>query len=131
MQGKKLGFIGVGQLAQPMVKHLLEQVYEVLVHNGRRDPLERLISKGAIYSPCPEDAVIEGGILFNCLPDGAGYCQYFMLSETFFSNSETQGFTCPWPRFLRKRPRLSTSATRRSEVITVRLPLWDARCRRE
>ena len=38
MQGKKLGFIGVGQLAQPMVKHLLEQVYEVLVHNGRPDP---------------------------------------------------------------------------------------------
>jgi 3-hydroxyisobutyrate dehydrogenase-like beta-hydroxyacid dehydrogenase len=57
MQGKKLGFIGVGQLAQPMVKHLLDQGYEVLVHNGRRDPLERLISKGAIYCPRPEDAV--------------------------------------------------------------------------
>jgi 3-hydroxyisobutyrate dehydrogenase-like beta-hydroxyacid dehydrogenase len=42
MQGEKLGFIGVGQLAQPMVKHLLEQGYEVLVHNGRRDPLKKV-----------------------------------------------------------------------------------------
>ena len=57
MQGKKLGFTGVGQLAQPMVKYLFEQGYDVLVHNRRPDPLERLISKGAMYCPRPEDAV--------------------------------------------------------------------------
>ena len=77
MKGKKLGFIGVGQLAQPMVKHLLDDGYEVLIHNRRRDPLKKLISKGAVYCKRPEDTVIKGGILFNCLPDDAALLSIF------------------------------------------------------
>ncbi len=85
MQENKLGFIGVGQLAQPMVKHLLDQGYEVLIHNRRQDPLEKLISKGAVYCQRPEDAVVEGGILFNCLPDDAALLSVFNAHGTIFS----------------------------------------------
>ena len=77
MKEKKLGFIGVGQLAQPMVKNLLDDGYEVLIHNRRRDPLKKLISKGAVYGKRPEDTVIKGGILFNCLPDDAALLSIF------------------------------------------------------
>ncbi len=69
MKEKKLGFIGVGRMGQPMVKHLLDDGYEVFIHNRRREPLEELISRGAVYCAQPEDAVVEGGIVFNCLPD--------------------------------------------------------------
>ena len=84
MKEKTLGFIGVGLLAQPMVKHLLDGGYEVLIHNRRRDPLEKLISKGAVYCQRPEDAVIEGGILFNCLPDDAALLSVFHAHGTMF-----------------------------------------------
>lgn len=84
MEEKTFGFIGVGQLAQPMVKHLLDQGYKVLVHNRRRDPLEKLISQGAVYCQRPEDAVIEGGILFNCLPDDAALLSVFHAHGTIF-----------------------------------------------
>ena len=91
MQEKKLGFIGVGQLAQPMVKHLLDQGYEVLVHNRRRDPLEKLISKGAVYCQSPEDAVIEGGIMFNCLPDDTALLSVFHAHGTIFRKLGDKG----------------------------------------
>ncbi len=91
MQEKKLGFIGVGQLAQPMVKHLIDQGYEVLVHNRRRDPLEKLISKGAVYCQRPEDAVIEGGIMFNCLPDDAALLSVFHAHGTIFRKLGDKG----------------------------------------
>ncbi len=91
MQEKKLGFIGVGQLAQPMVKHLLDQGYEVLVHNRRRDPLEKLISKGAVYCQSPKDAVIEGGIVFNCLPDDTALLSVFHAHGTIFRKLGDEG----------------------------------------
>ncbi|MGA8833854.1 MAG: NAD(P)-dependent oxidoreductase [Desulfomonilaceae bacterium] len=91
MQEKKLGFIGVGQLAQPMVKHLLDQGYEVLVHNRRRDPLEKLISKGAVYCQSPKDAVIEGGIVFNCLPDDTALLSVFHAHGTIFRKLGDKG----------------------------------------
>ncbi|MGC8659492.1 MAG: NAD(P)-dependent oxidoreductase [Desulfomonilaceae bacterium] len=84
MNEKRFGFIGVGQLARPMVQHLLDQGYEVLVHNRHRDPLERLMSKGAVYCERPEDAVTEGGILFNCLPDDAAFLSVFHAHGTIF-----------------------------------------------
>ena len=71
-------------MAHPMVGHLLDQGYEVLIHNRRRDPLEKLISKGAIYCQRPEDAVIEGGIIFNCLPDDAAVLSIFHAHGTIF-----------------------------------------------
>jgi 3-hydroxyisobutyrate dehydrogenase-like beta-hydroxyacid dehydrogenase len=84
MKEQKLGFIGVGQLAQPMVGHLLDQGYEVLIHNRRREPLESLISRGAIYCQRPEEAVVEGGILFNCLPDDPAVLSIFHAHGTIF-----------------------------------------------
>ncbi|MGC8604046.1 MAG: NAD(P)-dependent oxidoreductase [Desulfomonilaceae bacterium] len=91
MQEKKLGFIGVGQLAQPMVGHLLDQGYEVLIHNRRRDPLKNLISRGAIYCQSPEDTAIEGGILFNCLPDDTALLSVFHAHGTIFNRLGDKG----------------------------------------
>ncbi len=84
MKDKTLGFIGVGQLALPMVGHLLDQGYGVLIHNRRREPLEGLVARGAVYCQRPEDAVVEGGILFNCLPDDAAVLSVFHAHGTIF-----------------------------------------------
>lgn len=84
MKEKRAGFIGVGQLAQPMVGHLLDRGYEVLIHNRRKEPLEGLISRGAVYCPRPEDAAIEGGLLFNCLPDDTAVLSVFHPHGTIF-----------------------------------------------
>lgn len=84
MKERQLGFIGVGQMAQPMVKHLLDDGYEVLIHNRRREPLEGLISKGATYCERPEDTAVEGGILFNCLPDDNALLSLFHPHSSIF-----------------------------------------------
>lgn len=91
MKDQRLGFIGVGQLAQPMVKHLLDQGYEVLVHNRRRDPLKELISSGAVFCERPEDAVTEGGILFNCLPDDEAILSIFHGHSKIFEKLGKNG----------------------------------------
>ena len=91
MNEKKLGFIGVGQLAQPMVSHLLDQGYEVLIHNRRPEPLEKLVSKGAIYCQRPEDVVVEGGITFNCLPDDEALLSIFHADGTIFRKLGDKG----------------------------------------
>jgi 3-hydroxyisobutyrate dehydrogenase-like beta-hydroxyacid dehydrogenase len=91
MKERQLGFVGVGQMAQPMVKHLLDDGYEVLIHNRRRDPLKGLMSKGAIYCEQPEDTVVEGGILFNCLPDDNALLSLFHAHSSIFQKLGEEG----------------------------------------
>jgi 3-hydroxyisobutyrate dehydrogenase-like beta-hydroxyacid dehydrogenase len=91
MKEEKVGFVGVGQMAQPMVKHLLANGYEVLMHNRRRAPLEQLISEGAIYCERPEDTVIEGGILFDCLPDDNAVSSVFHSHSKIFQKLGDKG----------------------------------------
>lgn len=91
MPGNQVGFIGVGQLARPMVKHLLSEGYHVLIHNRRREAVEELISLGAEYCDRPEEAVVENGILFNCLPDDAAVFSVFHPHGAIFKNMGQKG----------------------------------------
>lgn len=91
MKDQKLGFIGVGQLAQPMVRHLLDRGHEVLVHNRRRDPLKDLVAKGAVFCDRPEDTVTEGGIVFNCLPDDDAVLSVFHPHSKIFGKMGKEG----------------------------------------
>jgi 3-hydroxyisobutyrate dehydrogenase-like beta-hydroxyacid dehydrogenase len=91
MSDNKLGFIGVGQLGRPMVKHLLDNGYEVRVHNRHRGPLEDLIAKGAIYCDKPEDVITRDSIIFNCLPDDNAVLAIFEPRSSIFDKMGSQG----------------------------------------
>ena len=38
----KLGFVGLGNIGEPVVRHLLQAGYEVLVHDARAEAISRL-----------------------------------------------------------------------------------------
>lgn len=69
-QNLTLGFIGVGVMGEPMCRHLVNRSgARVLVHDTRRDPLERLAQLGAVISDV-EQMAQDASIIFLSLPSG-------------------------------------------------------------
>ncbi|HEX6156606.1 MAG TPA: NAD(P)-binding domain-containing protein, partial [Burkholderiales bacterium] len=50
-----LGFIGLGQMGEPMVRRLLAAGYPVAVWNRSRDKLAPALERGAQAVPSPAD----------------------------------------------------------------------------
>jgi len=65
-----LGFIGVGVMGEPMCRHLVARSgARVLVHDTRRDPLERLAQLGAGISDVARMSQ-NASVIFLSLPSG-------------------------------------------------------------
>lgn len=67
---EKVGFIGLGIMGKPMVKHLLAAGCEVLVYDIDGAAVSDIAEHGATAST-PNQIGIECNIIFTILPDGA------------------------------------------------------------
>lgn len=66
---KKIAFIGAGMMGEPMAGHLLKAGYEVLVTaNRNREPIERLVRKGAVEVGSPAEAAAASDVALMILP---------------------------------------------------------------
>ena len=64
-----LGFIGLGQMGEPMVRRLLAAGYPVAVWNRSRDKLAPALERGAQAVPSPADLARGADIVMTCVTD--------------------------------------------------------------
>ncbi len=64
----KVGFIGVGNMGNPMATNLVRAGHEVTVHDLRREAATNLLEMGARWVDTPKDAVPGNEVVFTSLP---------------------------------------------------------------
>jgi 3-hydroxyisobutyrate dehydrogenase-like beta-hydroxyacid dehydrogenase len=68
---ESIGFIGLGNMGQPMVLNLLRANYTVKAYNRNSDKLKAVIEAGAIGGSHPSDVVERGGIVMSMVANDA------------------------------------------------------------
>ncbi len=63
----QVGFLGAGQLGEPMVERLLDAGHDVLVYARRDDARRGLAAKGAALADSVADLARESDVLISCL----------------------------------------------------------------
>jgi len=64
-----IGFVGLGQMGQPMALNLLRAGFELRVFDVREERLAPLVAQGAKPAPRLEDVTEPGGIVVTMVPD--------------------------------------------------------------
>ena len=64
----KVGFIGVGNMGNPMATNLVRAGHELTVHDLRREAATNLLEMGATWADSPKDAVPGNDVVFTSLP---------------------------------------------------------------
>jgi len=67
----ELGFIGLGNMGNPMAANLLKAGYSVTVYDVNESSVEQLVRKGAIKASSPKDAAEASEIVLLSLPTPA------------------------------------------------------------
>jgi 3-hydroxyisobutyrate dehydrogenase-like beta-hydroxyacid dehydrogenase len=86
--GKTIGFLGAGQLGEPMVERLLGAGHDVLVHARRDDTRARLTAKGAVMAASVVDLARESDILLSCLFSDAQLRETGLGADGFIANAK-------------------------------------------
>jgi 3-hydroxyisobutyrate dehydrogenase-like beta-hydroxyacid dehydrogenase len=81
----KVGFIGLGNMGQPMAHNLLRAGYELTVYNRTRQAAESFQSLGAIVAQSPAEAAQEVEVLITMLADDAA------VESVLFGSAVTVG----------------------------------------
>ena len=64
----KIGFIGTGNIGNPMARHVLEGGHELVVHDLVRESSTNLEEMGATWAPSPKEAAAGCEVVFTSLP---------------------------------------------------------------
>ncbi|HIN37721.1 MAG TPA: NAD(P)-dependent oxidoreductase [Dehalococcoidia bacterium] len=64
----KLGFIGTGNMGNPMAANLIKGGHQVTVHDLRREAATNLLEMGANWADSPKEAVPGSEVVFTSLP---------------------------------------------------------------
>ena len=64
----KIGFIGTGNMGNPMASHLIKAGHQVTVHDLRREAAINLLEMGATWADTPKDATTGNEMVFTSLP---------------------------------------------------------------
>ena len=66
---ERIGFVGLGQMGQPMALNLIQAGFELRVFDVRDERLTPLLAVGAEPASSPEDATEPGGIVLSMVPN--------------------------------------------------------------
>lgn len=83
-----VGFLGAGQLGEPMVERLLGAGHDVVVYARREDARRRLASKGAAMADSVADLARGSDILISCLFSDAQLCETGLGPAGFIANAK-------------------------------------------
>ena len=64
----RLGFIGTGNMGNPMAANLIRAGHQLTVHDLRREAVTNLLEMGAEWADSPRDAVPGNEVVFTSLP---------------------------------------------------------------
>ena len=65
---KKIGFIGLGAMGNPMAKNLIKAGYDLTVHDLNPQPVEEIVSLGAKKAQSPAATAKEVEVIITILP---------------------------------------------------------------
>ena len=65
MNGKRIGFIGLGVMGASMAAHLMEGGYSLTVFNRTREKAAELVKKGATWADTPAAAAASADIVIS------------------------------------------------------------------
>jgi 3-hydroxyisobutyrate dehydrogenase-like beta-hydroxyacid dehydrogenase len=66
---EQIGFIGLGNMGEPIARNLLHAGYDLRVYNRTRSKAARLVEEGAKFAEEAADVAESGGIVFTMLAD--------------------------------------------------------------
>ena len=64
----KVGFIGLGNMGNPMATNLVKAGHELVVHDLRREAATNLLEMGATWADTPKETVPGRDVVFTSLP---------------------------------------------------------------
>lgn len=64
----EIGFIGLGKMGFPMARRLIEAKHQLVVHDSRRDAVDRLVALGAQAAASPKDVADRTETVMTSLP---------------------------------------------------------------
>lgn len=74
----RVGFIGVGNIGEPMARQWLQAGYELVIHDLRRDAARALLDAGAVWADSPIVVAHQCEVVATCLP-GPPEMEHVML----------------------------------------------------
>lgn len=66
---ERIGFVGLGQMGQPMALNLLRAGFELRVFDLREERITPLVAQGARRGTSPGEVIEPGGIVLSMVPD--------------------------------------------------------------
>ncbi len=66
---ERIGFVGLGQMGQPMALNLLRAGYKLRVFDLREERIAPLVAQGAEPGTSPGEVAEPGGIVLSMVPD--------------------------------------------------------------
>jgi 3-hydroxyisobutyrate dehydrogenase-like beta-hydroxyacid dehydrogenase len=85
-----IGFIGLGDLGQPIARNLIQAGYPLKVYNRTASKAEPLVALGANLSCSPRDVLTPGGIVVTVVSDDAAL-EDVVMSEGFLEQLRPGG----------------------------------------
>ena len=64
----KIGFVGTGNMGNPMASNLIRAGHQLIVHDLKREAATNLLEMGATWSDTPREAVPGNEVVFTSLP---------------------------------------------------------------
>jgi 3-hydroxyisobutyrate dehydrogenase len=64
----KVGFVGLGNMGNPMASNLIKAGHQLTVHDLRREAATNLLEMGATWADTPRDTVPGNEVVFTSLP---------------------------------------------------------------
>ena len=86
--GATVGFLGAGQLGEPMVDRLLGAGHDVLVFTRREDARHRLQDKGAVVASSVAELARNSDVLISCLFSDAQLRETGLGADGFVVNAK-------------------------------------------
>ena len=84
----QVGFLGAGQLGEPMVERLLDAGHDVLVYARREDARQRLAAKGAAVADSVAALAQDSDVLISCLFSDAQLRETGFGPDGFIANAK-------------------------------------------
>jgi 3-hydroxyisobutyrate dehydrogenase-like beta-hydroxyacid dehydrogenase len=85
------GFIGLGQMGEPIAANLLAAGYALRVYNRTQSKAAPLVAKGATAVANPEEVAVPGGIVFTMLADDKAVEEVCLAENSFVTRLGSGG----------------------------------------
>lgn len=89
MKAQKIGWIGLGNMGNPMVKNLLKANYEVTVYNRTKEKEQELTNLGATSATSPQELIEKCDIVFTMLTNDDAVKEVFQSETGLLSKPQT------------------------------------------